>query len=143
MTSATGITPVAATSTQTSWAIEVAFPPDAAQVRRMRMITEASLQLCGTCAPLTENVLLAVSELVTNAVRHGHGTVVLRVSWLAEELRIEVCDGNPSPATLRLAGVEDEAGRGLFLVAVLARNWGVSPDGRTTWCTFRLPAGRA
>jgi anti-sigma regulatory factor (Ser/Thr protein kinase) len=44
---------------------------------------------------------------------------------------------------LTVADADSESGRGLFLVASIADEWGVSPDGTTTWCTLTLGgAGR-
>ncbi|MGI5397129.1 ATP-binding protein [Streptomyces sp. CA-251251] len=126
-----------APQTQPSRAFEVAFAPDKAAVGRMRRITAAFARLCGLRGTLADDVVLAVSELVTNGMQHGHGDIGLRVRYVAGEVRIEVTDGNPSPAELHVAEDNDASGRGLFLVAVLARNWGVSDDGRTTWCVFR------
>ncbi|MDF3140964.1 MULTISPECIES: ATP-binding protein [unclassified Streptomyces] len=109
----------------------------------MRRITRAQLRHWDLTT-LTDDATLAVSELVTNAIKHGKGqSVGLRVRRSPYELRIEVTDGTPSPARLRSAGVADENGRGLFLVAALAREWGVSKDSKTTWCIFRIPEGRA
>jgi len=38
---------------------------------------------------------LMVSELVTNAVRHGHGTITLRADLCQDRLRVEVADEGP------------------------------------------------
>ncbi|MFE2944698.1 ATP-binding protein [Streptomyces sp. NPDC059255] len=121
-------------------AFEVVFAPDRARVAHMRRIVMANLRWWNVTEPLAEEVVLAVSELVTNAVRHGAGAVGLRVKC-AEDLRVEVADGSPVPATLHCAGEADESGRGLFIVAVLAQDWGVSSDGTTTWCEFSLSEG--
>lgn len=92
---------------------------------------------------LFEDVAVVVSELVTNAVEYGKGAAVdLRLRCHDGELRVEVRDSNAAPAILLAPADDDESGRGLRLVALLARNWGVSEDGRTTWCTFRLTGGR-
>ncbi|MGW6604408.1 ATP-binding protein [Streptomyces sp. NPDC055036] len=104
---------VAELRSQTSDGFAVAYTLDKTRVARMRRITTAHLRLWKVPDPQAENIVLAVSELVT--------------------------DGNPAPAVLRCADAVDETGRGLFLVAVFARNWGVSDDGMTTWCTFRVP----
>ncbi|GLW49659.1 hypothetical protein Stsp02_53200 [Streptomyces sp. NBRC 14336] len=122
---------------------EVDFLPAEHLIRQMRRITRT--QLCHwDLTTLSDDATLAVSELVTNAIKHGKGQPVgLRVRRSPYELRIEVTDGTPSPARLRSADVADENGRGLFLVAALARKWGVSKDGRTTWCIFQIPEGRA
>ncbi|MCP9957428.1 MULTISPECIES: ATP-binding protein [Streptomyces] len=119
----------------------VSFTPSERRVGHMRRITAAYLRHRG-CAALTDDAVLVVSELVTNAVQHGKGEVGLRISASAGELCIEVSDGSTTPARLRSAGEDAEDGRGLLLVAALARTWGVSDDGTTTWCTLALPDGR-
>lgn len=127
----------------TTRGFEVAFAPADAHVRLMRRTTLTHLRLWGLTA-LNDTVALAISELVTNAVRHCHGnTIGLRVVSSAEELRIEVSDGNPTPAQQREAGTEAENGRGLMLVAALAKEWGVSRDGTMTWCSLALPPADA
>jgi anti-sigma regulatory factor (Ser/Thr protein kinase) len=144
MSPATAVAPAAKKALQqTLRAVDVAFVSDPASVGRARRITRAYLGLWRVTGELAENIVLAVSELLTNAVEHGTGDVKLRLRYADGELRIEVTDDDPTPAELRLAGDEDVSGRGLFLVAVLSRKWGVSKDGKTTWCIFRIPEGRA
>ncbi|WP_328434830.1 ATP-binding protein [Streptomyces sp. NBC_00425] len=122
---------------------EVAFAPADARVRLMRRITLAHLRLWDITA-LNDTATLAVSELVTNAVRHCHGSEIgLRIVSSAEELRIEVTDGNPTPAQRREVDAEAENGRGLWLVAALSKEWGVSSDGTMTWCCLSLPPADA
>lgn len=127
---------------QTLCTFEVSFAPENSRVAHMRRITAAFLRKWDVCGQLAENIVLAVSELVTNAIQHGHGEVRLRVRYAAGELRIEVTDGNPEPAKLRTVGDDEVSGRGLFLIAVLSQDWDVSDDGKTIWCIFRVPAGR-
>lgn len=127
----------------TSRAFEVVVEPDRVRVAQIRRITAAFMRLWDVPAPLAADVELAVSELVTNGIEHGHGCVGLRMRNTGSELRVEVADDNPAPAQLRAADDDDVCGRGLFLVAVLSRKWGVSKDGKTTWCTFRFPTGRS
>ncbi|MEU9120582.1 ATP-binding protein [Streptomyces sp. NPDC048506] len=145
MTPATSVAPatLAKPVPPSAGAFEVSFIPDKARVRQMRTITTAFLRKWDVSGPLAECIVLAVSELVTNAVQHGYGEVGLRVRYVAGELRIEVSDGNPQPAELRSADDDDESGRGMFLVAFFSKDWGVSEDGTTTWAAFRVPMGRA
>ncbi|MCQ9179296.1 ATP-binding protein [Streptomyces sp. IBSBF 2953] len=144
MSPATAVAPTATKAPpQTSRAFDLAFTSAPAHVRQARRNTRAFLRLWNVNGELAENIVLAVSELATNAVEHGTGDVRLRIQHPDGELRIEVTDDNPAPATLRLADDEDLSGRGLFLIAVLAREWGVSDDGKTTWCVFRVPARRS
>ena len=120
---------------------EVHFLPAESRVRQMRRVTSAHLRLWDLTA-LRDTAILVVSELVTNAVRHGQGKPVgLRVTNSAHELRVEVTDGSPTPARLREAGEVAESGRGLLLVSAVSKEWGVSPDGTMTWCSLAIPEG--
>ncbi|GAU70593.1 hypothetical protein SSP35_20_00890 [Streptomyces sp. NBRC 110611] len=145
MTIATAVAPVTARPLPRPAyaAFEVSFAPDTVWVGCSRRITSAFLRWLKVSEPLADNIVLGVSELVTNGVTHGVGDVSLRVRYRSSEVRVEVVDGNPEPATMRLANDADPSGRGLLLVKVLSRKWGVSNDGKTTWCTFRIPEGRS
>lgn len=120
----------------------VAFTPDECQVAQMRKITATHLRRWRVPEAAVDSVVVAVSELVTNGIQHGHGAIALKALCSDGVLRVEVTDGYASPAKLTTAGDDDLSGRGLFLVAVLAHDWGVSDGGRTTWCAFRLSSGR-
>ncbi|RCG24078.1 ATP-binding protein [Streptomyces diacarni] len=123
---------------QTSRAFAVAFAPDSARVPEIRRTAGTILRSWNLPTQLVEDVQLAVSELLANALEHGDGDIEARVLRVLDEVRIEVTDDNPEPAQLRCPDVDDLSGRGLLLVAALAQSWGVSRDGRTTWCSFRL-----
>ncbi|MET7286339.1 ATP-binding protein [Streptomyces sp. NPDC005573] len=72
---------------------------------------------------MIEDVELAVSELVTNAIEYGTGdAVALRLRFPDSDLLIEVEAGNTSPAALRNADEGSESGRGLWLIAAFARD---------------------
>lgn len=118
---------------------EVDFLPLKALVGQMRQTTTAHLRAWGLEA-LAESATLVVSELITNAIQHGQGAINLTVKPQGHILRIEVADGSPAPARKRSASGTDEYGRGLEIVAALSRDWNVSSDGTTTWCTLALPA---
>ncbi|MFB7867781.1 ATP-binding protein [Streptomyces sp. NPDC056069] len=92
-----------------------------------------------------EDVLLVVSELVTNACLHAEGPESLRVLRLAEVLRLEVADrgtGQPAPRTPHRAG--RPGGHGMFIVQRLCRDWGVErvpgAPGKTVWAELAAPA---
>ncbi|MGW2650326.1 SpoIIE family protein phosphatase [Streptomyces sp. NPDC001393] len=87
---------------------------------------------------------LIVSELVTNAIRHAHGPIGLRLIR-ADALLCEVSDGSLSAPHVRRARAHDEGGRGLFLVAQLSSRWGTryTRDGKTIWAEQPLPPGGA
>ncbi|MEU2622437.1 SpoIIE family protein phosphatase [Streptomyces sp. NPDC007157] len=83
---------------------------------------------------------MIVSELVTNAVRYGAPPARLQLIK-DRTLTCEVHDSNSLAPRLRHAKTADEGGRGLFIVAQLAQNWGVrhTPDGKTVWAEQILP----
>jgi anti-sigma regulatory factor (Ser/Thr protein kinase) len=81
-----------------------------------------------------DTVRLLISELVTNAVRHGGDgePVELHAQWNSH-LRVEVMDhGHGFAPKPRSAPVDEPGGYGLFLVGTLADRWGVDTDDCTT-----------
>lgn len=80
------------------------------------------------------DVLLLVSELVTNAVRHGtigDGTIGLRISRSSQVVRVEVEDpgnGFPIPGQAMPAG---GGGVGLKLIEDLSTRWGIESEPNT------------
>jgi len=94
---------------------------------------------------LVETVKLLVSELVGNAIRHGHGEVGLRVQRTGRgSVRVEVSDSNPTaPHVVAPPPTPDmDSGRGMLIVQALASSWGTRPDPRssrkTVWCELDL-----
>ncbi|MFJ5274573.1 SpoIIE family protein phosphatase [Streptomyces sp. NPDC088358] len=77
---------------------------------------------------------IIVSELVTNAIRHGTPPVRLRLIK-DRFLTCEVSDASPAAPHLRHARTLDEGGRGLFIVAQLAQHWGTryTGSGKIIW----------
>ncbi|MEU9372509.1 ATP-binding protein [Streptomyces sp. NPDC048255] len=91
-----------------------------------------------------EDVLLLVSEVVTNACLHAGGPRELVLRHTPERLRVEVSDDSPESPRRRPPG--DRAlpgGHGLIVLERLARNWGSVPSGsgrpgKTVW--LEVPA---
>lgn len=90
-----------------------------------------------------EDVLLVVSELVTNALLHGDGPPLLRLSGGASRIRVEVGDSAAELPTPREPGPRD--GWGLQVVERLSARWGTSPlgDGKVVWCELVAAVGSA
>jgi len=86
---------------------------------------------------VADSVELVVSELVTNAVRASTGPdgrpmyraktglprVTLRLSFDRAHVLIEVWDQDPRLPVAKVAGPDDESGRGLMLVEALCERW--------------------
>ncbi|MEU2248177.1 ATP-binding protein [Streptomyces sp. NPDC019224] len=92
-----------------------------------------------------EDVLLVVSELVTNACLHAGGPDELRIAHSPKMLRVEVADGGagqPAPRTPHRAG--RPGGHGMFIVQRLCLDWGVvrvpGEPGKTVWAELAAPA---
>ncbi|GGY32178.1 SpoIIE family protein phosphatase [Streptomyces djakartensis] len=84
---------------------------------------------------------LILSELITNAIRHGSGPVRVRLLY-GRTLICEVSDASNTAPHLRRAAGTDEGGRGLFLVAQLSQSWGTRylPEGKVIWAECGLDA---
>ncbi|QFZ72246.1 SpoIIE family protein phosphatase [Streptomyces fagopyri] len=109
------------------------LPNDPVVVAHARNLATTQLTGWGLEA-LTATTELIVSELVTNAVRHGAGPITLRLIR-HEVLVCEVTDTSDSVPRLRHARPTDEGGRGLFLVGQMSSRRGTrhSPTGKTVW----------
>ena len=78
---------------------------------------------------------LLTSELVNNAVLHVVGSSSLRIVRRTESIRVEVDDSSSSPPILEHPDDSAEHGRGIFLVATMADDWGYAlhDGGKTVW----------
>lgn len=123
-------------------ALDLQFPRRRERVAYAREATRRTLAEWGAPAGAADTVVLVVSELVTNAVRHARSApgreIALRVTRTETHLvRVEVSDAGDTLPHLRTAGPDDESHRGLVLVAALAVRHGVTPRphgiGKTVW----------
>jgi anti-sigma regulatory factor (Ser/Thr protein kinase) len=87
---------------------------------------------------------LVISELVTNALRHGLGDVVVRTSLAdGDLLQVSVTDSGPELPALRPFDPGRIGGVGLRIVDRLASEWGVAsfPGGKTVWAVLVSNSG--
>ncbi|WP_406474850.1 ATP-binding protein [Streptomyces sp. NBC_01615] len=121
------------------------FPRDRRSVPAARQFTYRALADWGLAqAERSDDVLLCVSELATNALVHGVPPgrgFQLYLRYERDVLRVEVHDSGPG--TPRIADDADEGGRGLLLVAALSDKWGVGErdPGKSVWCELVCPGG--
>ncbi|MEW9527554.1 ATP-binding protein [Microbispora sp. NPDC049125] len=118
------------------------LPPNGRSAATARRLTRARLTAWGMEDRLDVAELL-VSELVTNALEHARGPIRLTLSAIEGLLRCEVEDSETALPRLHDADDDEEGGRGLRLLDVLACCWGGirTPDGKVVW--FELPAALA
>ncbi|MFG2914257.1 ATP-binding protein [Kitasatospora sp. NPDC048298] len=71
---------------------------------------------------------LILGELFANAVQHSDAPddrhIEIRFTLIDSRLRIEVHDADTTHPALHVPSLDDEHGRGLFLVNKLAERWG-------------------
>ena len=120
-------------------ALELPAEPHSAKVAR-----DAVAGLDGHLGDVFGDVVLVISELVTNSVRHAgldaSEPVQLSVGMEGETVRVAVRDPGPGfkppPAPSDPGHV---GGWGLVLVDQLAQRWGVDHDGdaNVVWCELK------
>jgi anti-sigma regulatory factor (Ser/Thr protein kinase) len=86
-----------------------------------------------------DDVVLLVSEMVTNAIRYAAPPVRLEIQAGEQDVVVAVCDGSPEPPKPRSAGDDAEGGRGMLLVDMLTTDHGVrtDPPGKAVWARLR------
>lgn len=90
---------------------------------------------------LRDTCVLLVSEVVTNALRHTDGEIVLALWRYPDRLRVEVSDETSRAVESRGGGLLDESGRGVPLMNALSSRWGSAPhgQGKVVWFELDLP----
>ncbi|MFE0252424.1 ATP-binding protein [Streptomyces sp. NPDC059010] len=86
-------------------------------------------------------IRLVASELIANAVIHGEGPVTVSLYHRPGRLVIDVLDDNPAAPQTSCAQADDESGRGLVLVDLLASRcaWEPVGQGKRVWAEIALP----
>ncbi len=116
--------------TERAW---TAVPTAAAEARR---VVGDQARTWGVPEDTCDVAILLTSEVVTNGMMHGQARVALRTIALpASGLRVEVDDDGGGQPAVRDHCLEDEHGRGMAMVEMLATRWGWLPrdGGKTVW----------
>ncbi|GHD66562.1 ATP-binding protein [Streptomyces goshikiensis] len=125
---------VVAQEVPTSSCMDVTHGPAGVGEARHRM--REQLRMSGVSESVVDDAVLILSELLSNACRHGRplgsgeiGNGEIRAAWRVDRagrLTVEVTDGGgptrPVPAT---PSVTARGGRGLNIISALAQDWGV------------------
>ena len=110
--------------------------------RRARAFCYGVLSTWQLTPLVRDDIVLAVSELVANALLYGGAAEQLRLRRSANRIVVEVFDREPAMPRPRIADADAESGRGLFLVRRVAARWGARavPGGKAVWAEFDLAA---
>ena len=117
-----------------------------ASVRRLVTQVATAAGLTGDALP---DFVVAVQELMTNAVRHGGGWGRVRLGCTGDVLICTVTDYGggfrADPASSEVPATVAEGGRGLFLIRRLTRSMRVNsgPFGAAVTVTMKLPRAAA
>ena len=101
--------------------------------RLARMMAREQL---GDLSPeVLDDILVVLTELVTNAVRHGEEPVHFEIQRRDRRIRVVVSDGATGIPAFPAEPGNGERGRGLLIVDAIAQDWGVQPGsgGKTVW----------
>jgi diguanylate cyclase (GGDEF)-like protein/PAS domain S-box-containing protein len=116
--------------------VESDFPATTAAAGMARAASAAGLN--GLSREVVDSVILLVSELVTNSIRHAglpaNGPINLVIRILSDRLRVEVTDDGPG---IRRSDLNPDPmngrGLGLLLVDEIATAWGTHIDPAGVW----------
>jgi anti-sigma regulatory factor (Ser/Thr protein kinase) len=125
---------------RTTWSHEANFdatPTSAAQARAFVSYHLVDHRLLY----LVESVRLVTSELATNALVHAQTAFSLSLSASDTEVVLTVRDGSHALPERRAAQVLDATGRGLEIVEMVSREWGINQDeagSKGVWASFAI-----
>jgi hypothetical protein len=120
---------------------ELALTGDVEAPARARAFASGVCIVWGLQAVL-DDVVLVVSELVTNAFLHAGGAGQVTLERCGALLTIAIADPSGEWSAERAGRLGDEGGRGLSIVRALTGSAGSypQPDGKVVWCSLPLPA---
>jgi len=125
----------------------ISFPSDVNELTKAESLVDKICQLLAVNEDYYGNVLVAVTEAVNNAIKHGNKNdkkklVSIEVSDAQSEFSIQVKDEgggfdfNDLPDPTSPENIEKENGRGIFLMKSLADKVEFQNSGRDVVLTF-------
>ena len=122
--------------------LPAALGADLGAARRARREAQRFLERHGVHSR-RDDVLLVVSELITNSVLHAQAAPELILRRVPDPpcVLVEVRDPSPVLPVERDPDMAARGGRGMRLVSAIADKWGVEvrEAGKTIWAEFRTP----
>lgn len=121
--------------------VTVLLPADVTAPARARHEVRDALLGLGLAETQLDDIMLATSELVTNAFEHGERPERLELAYAGGRLTLRVHDAGSLPPELRTPSGAEARSRGLVLVQALSEDWGFErcPGGKYVWAVFRVP----
>jgi anti-sigma regulatory factor (Ser/Thr protein kinase) len=117
---------------------------------RPHAVAEARERVLALAEPFVDAARLAdlrlvISEVITNAVRHGgEGELLIAVTPKPEFLCVQVTDtGDGFAPRPRAYAPDEDGGFGLFLIERLTRRWGLTREDDNTRVWFEFDFGSA
>ena len=123
-----------------SWSYDIRLAIQPVSASRARDFVRHRLGEQGL-AYLEDDVVLVVSELATNAMVHARTPFRVCLQAFELTLLLEVEDGCQTGPVLVAPQPLDTRGRGLAIVRLLSRDWGVNArvdGGKSVWAEFDL-----
>lgn len=120
---------------------ERTFPGEASSAGAARRFVAA--ELTDIHPRLLESIVLMVSELAANSVRHAQSQFRVVLRRADGSVRIEVHDEGAGAPKMRSPGPHEPSGRGLRIVDALSDSWGYVENedgGKSVWFSMGLPA---
>jgi anti-sigma regulatory factor (Ser/Thr protein kinase) len=112
-------------------------------LRRIRDLVDQTARLAGVSTTNVHNLVIAVSELAANAVRHGGGHGRIVIEQTDDGVCVEVSDhgpGLPEHVSHELPPPDAVSGRGLWMVRNLCRDLHISSTARGVTVRLFMPA---
>jgi anti-sigma regulatory factor (Ser/Thr protein kinase) len=115
--------------------VTASFTADRDAPRAARHFVRSTLEGWGHSIAMLADAQLAVTELATNALLHAGSSFEVKLRARPGCVRIAVRDSSSTPPELRESEPMAVSGRGMYILAAIALDWGVErhPDGKTVW----------
>ncbi|HTX30370.1 MAG TPA: ATP-binding protein [Solirubrobacteraceae bacterium] len=119
------------------------FPHRPESITRARRFVNDALE--DVPPKLRDIVVLMVSELATNCIRHTKSGFELTLRQTGEEIFVEAVDRGDGHPTMRTPAPTDPSGRGLQIIDIFSTTWGHEnrPEGKAVWFSLSLETATA
>ncbi|WP_414936244.1 ATP-binding protein [Amycolatopsis sp. cmx-11-51] len=120
--------------------VSLPLPVDVTAPAVARQAVRTTLASLGFDDLAVDDILLATSELVTNAFEHGEKPDRLEVEYFEGRVILRVFDSGSNRPKLKEPSPTAARSRGLQLVHALSDDWGYEPcdGGKYVWAVFSL-----